>query len=241
MSESVTLERPPAPPSPPGRKAKRPMKRSLKIAAGVIALVSLLEAAAFAGTYVFHSSRYVSVDNAQVDGDKININAPMTGTLTDWTATPGSSVGRNDIVGRVRGIGAGQPKRPIKSPGEGTIAVSDAVEGQYVTEGTTLATAFDPDTVHVTARVPEDEIRDVRVGQRVDISIDAYPDAKVVGVVSEVQAAAAGEFSFFPSPDSDPTNPQKIDQYIPVEIQILDVDGVTLLPGLNVVADIHKD
>jgi hypothetical protein len=48
--------------------------------------VSALEAAGLAGRYLFHSSRVISVDNAQVDGQKSDILAPATGTLIEWSA-----------------------------------------------------------------------------------------------------------------------------------------------------------
>jgi len=60
-------------PPPPTR-----WRRSTKIALTAIAVVSLLETAAFSGTYFLDTSKYVSTDNAQVDGDKVDINAPAT-------------------------------------------------------------------------------------------------------------------------------------------------------------------
>jgi len=218
------------------------LKRSTKIGLLIIAVVSLLEASAFAGTYLLYSSHYVSTDNAQVDGDKIDINAPTTGTLANWSLTQGSAIRENQIVGRIQAVGGGaQPKRTIKAPGDGTIAVNNAVAGQYVTAGTKLATAYDFNNIYLTARVEETEIGHVRVGGLVDISVDAFPGVTVAGQVSEIQGSTAGEFSFFPSPDTDPSNPQKTDQYIPVKITIMNANGANLVPGMNANVQIHKD
>jgi multidrug resistance efflux pump len=217
------------------------LKRSTKVALVAIALVSLLEASAFTGTYLSYSRHYVSTDNAQVDGDQIDINAPSTGTLANWSVTEGSTIRENQVVGRIQDVGAGaQPKRVIKSPGAGTIAVKNAVPGQYVTAGTRLATAYDFDSIYLTARVAETEIGDVRVGGPVDISVDAFPGITVAGRVAEIQASTAGEFSFFPGPDTDPTNPQKTDQYIPVKITIMNPNGANLVPGMNANVHIHR-
>jgi multidrug resistance efflux pump len=183
----------------------------------------------------------VSTDNAQVDGDKIEINAPTTGTIADWALIQGSVIRENELVGRIQGVGGGaQPKRAVRAPGAGTIAVNNAIAGQYVAAGTKLATAYGFNSIYLTARVAETEIADVRVGRPVDISIDAFPGVTVAGQVSEIQASTAGEFSFFPSPDTDPSNPQKIDQYIPVKITIMNANGVTLVPGMNANVRIHK-
>src|SRR5882757_3886687 len=225
-------------PDPP---AKSGLKRSTKIGLIVVAALSLLEVAAFAGTYVLHSRHYVSADNAQVDGDQIVINAPATGNVTVWSIGEGSTVRDNQAVGRIRAAGSGgQPKRTVRSPGTGAIAVNTVVEGQYVTEGTTLAIAYDPRSIYITARVAEKDIGDVQLGQQVGISVDAYPNAHVSGVVTGIQAAAAGEFTIFPSLDADPTNPQKVDHYIPVKISISNSDGARLLPGMSVVVNIRR-
>ena len=217
------------------------LKGSTKIALTVIAVVSLLEASAFAGTYLLYSRHYVSTDNAQVDGDKIDINAPSTGTLANWLVSEGSAVREEQIVGRIEGVGSGaQPKRTVRAPSAGTIAVNNAVAGQYVTAGTKLATAYDFNSIYLTARVEETEIGEVRVGRPVDISVDAFPGVNITGQVWKIQASTAGEFSFFPGPDTDPSNPQKTDQYIPVKISIMDLNGAILVPGMNANVRIHK-
>jgi multidrug resistance efflux pump len=223
---------------PPGRTR---LKRSTKIAVAVIGIVTLLEAAAFAGTYELYSSHYVSTDNAQVDGDKVDINAPMSGTLIRWTVGQGATVSTNQIVGRIQATGGGaRAQQIIKSPGRGTVAVDNAVNGQYVTAGTELATAYDFNDIYVTARVAETDSKDVHLGKPVDISVDAFPHVPVTGVVEEIQASSAGSFSFFPGPDTDPSNPQKVDQYIPVKIEFTSTDGIPVTPGMSVTVHIHK-
>jgi multidrug resistance efflux pump len=225
----------------PGPPAKNRLKRSTKLGLIIVAVLTLLEVLAFAGTYLLHTRHYVSTDNAQVDGDQIMINAPATGLVTDWLIGEGSTVRDNQAIGRIQAVGSGaQPKRAVRSPGTGTIAVSAVVEGQYVTEGTTLAAAYDPNAMYITARVAETDIGDVHLGQQVDISVDAFPDAQVSGVVTKVRGAAAGESTIFPSLDADPTNPLKVDQYIPVQIAISNSGGTRLLPGMSVVVDIRR-
>lgn len=234
------LENEPAPvrPDPP---AKKRFAKPTKIALMVIAVVSVLEAVAFSGTYLMYSRHYVTTDNAQVDGDQINIKAPTTGNVTDWSISKGSDLRENQIVGRIEGVGSGaQPKRAVRAPETGVVAVNTVVEGQYVTMGTTLATAYDPNSIYITARVEENDISDIHLGQPVKISADAYPDTPVLGTVTQIQGATAGEFTFWPSPDTDPSNPQKTDQYIPVKIAITNNNGVALMPGMNVVTQIQR-
>jgi multidrug resistance efflux pump len=219
---------------------KRPMKRSTRVALAIIAILALGASVAFVTSYVLDARNYVTTDNAQIDGDQIVINAPATGTLTNWTATLGRTVGRGQTLGRIEmAAGFAQIRKTIKSPAAGTIARDDGVEGSFVTSGTQLAVAYDPSSIFVTARVEETDINDVRVGQWVDIAVDAYDDSPLSGRVVEVQNAAAGVFSMFPQSNST-GNFQKVTQVIPVKIALTDTRGLVLVPGMNVTARIHR-
>jgi biotin carboxyl carrier protein len=228
-------------PGPPaGVSAFRRMKRSTRIAVIVIAVLALCAAAGFGASYLLYTRNYVSTDNAQVDGDRIDINAPMTGTLTRWTLSKGSPVHPKETVGRIEVLGSfAQPQRPIKSPGEGTVAVSYVVEGQFVTAGQELATGYDLRKIYITARVDETDIGNVRPGQLVDIDVDAYHGVPITGIVQEIQGAAAALFSLFPESNSS-GNFQKVTQVIPVRIGITNAAGLELVPGMNVTVHIDK-
>jgi multidrug resistance efflux pump len=220
---------------------KRKMKRSTRRALAIIAVLAVLAALGFGGAYFLYSRNFVSTDNAQVDGDKISINAPATGTLIDWRGQQGAQLTRNELVGRVKmGTSGAQPQVIIKSPGTGTIAANNVVEGQWVTSGTELATAYDFSKIYITARVDETDIGGVHLGAPVDIDVDAYSGAPITGVVTEIQGAAANQFSLFPESNST-GNFQKVTQVIPVRIAFTNTDGKYLVPGMNVTVHIHKN
>ncbi|HEY1967401.1 MAG TPA: hypothetical protein VGH89_05605, partial [Pseudonocardia sp.] len=89
------------PPAPvPPKRSKRKLFIVLAIIVGLIVVVG-------GGLYWHHASQFVSTDNAQVDGDQIQINAPTTGTVSGWVITQGSTVTRNQVVGRIRVLGTG--------------------------------------------------------------------------------------------------------------------------------------
>lgn len=221
--------------------AKRPLKRSTRTALITIGIVTVITAVALVWIYVIEGRKYVSTDNAQIEGDKIAVNAPGSGTLTDWTATRGSRLVKNRVLGRIRIEGGFvQPQQPIRAPGNGTVVVDNGVEGAFVVAGTPLAVAYDFSRIYVTARVDETDIDDVRVGQAVDISVDAFSDAALLGTVREVQGGAAGEFSVFPQSNT-AGNYQKVTQVIPVKIAINNSQGFSLVPGMNATVKIHKD
>jgi multidrug resistance efflux pump len=53
-------------------------------------------------SYFLNARNYVSTDNAQVDGDKIMINAPASGTLEDGRISQGSVVQKDQVVGSIK-------------------------------------------------------------------------------------------------------------------------------------------
>ncbi|HEY1970198.1 MAG TPA: efflux RND transporter periplasmic adaptor subunit, partial [Pseudonocardia sp.] len=229
-----------AAPVEPAAPAAHKMKKSTRIGLTVVAVLAVIAALGFGGAYFLYSRNFVSTDNAQVDGDKIDINAPTTGTLTAWSIDTGSTVRTNQIVGRIQILGSfAQPQMTIKSPGNGTVAVNNVVNGAYVTAGTELATAYDFSKIYVTARVDETDVADVHPGAAVDISVDAFSGTPISGIVQEVQGSSAGAFSLFPQNNSS-GNFQKVTQVIPVKITLTNTDGKQLAPGMNVTVHIHK-
>ena len=221
---------------------RRPWTRSTKISLAVWFVAVLLQAAALGVTYLRYSGQYVTTSNAQVDGTKVSIIAPVDGTLIKWDIGQGSVVSPGQAIGRIRQNGSGfsQAEKIIRSPGRGWVAVDMVQQGQWVSTGTTLALAFESD-IYVTARVPTDIIDDVHLGAPVDLSVDGYPHATIAGVVSEIQSSAASRFDFYPSPDQNTQNPQRVKEWVPVKITFTAADGAPILPGLNVTARIHKD
>ena len=227
-----------APDKPAGRRG---LKRSTRVALLIILVIALLAGGVFAASYFLDARNYVTTDNAQVDGDKIAVNAPSSGTLIDWRANQGAELTADQVVGRIKVNGGFvQPQQSIRAPADATVAVDNGVEGAFVTAGTQLALAYDFSKVYVTARVDETDIDAITIGQRVDFTVDAYPGNEFHGVVREIQGGAAGVFSPLPQSNS-AGNFQKVTQVIPVKISIDDPHGLKLVPGMNVVVKIRKD
>ncbi len=227
-----------APPDPPA--GKRRMKRSTRVALLVILVVALVAAGLFAASYVIDTRNFVSTDNAQIDGDKISVNAPAGGTLVDWTGTQGTLLRKDKVIGRIQIQGGFvRPEQPIRAPADATVVVDNGVEGAFVPAGTALAVAYDFSEIYVTARVDETDINDVHPGQQVDISVDAFSGVALTGTVRGIQGGAAGVFSLFPQANTS-GNFQKVTQVIPVQIALDDTKNLSLVPGMNASVKIHK-
>lgn len=223
------------------RRRTGALTRSTRRALLVIPLVALLVGVALAASYVLQARRYVCTDNAQIDGDKIPVTAPVGGTLIGWHATQGATLRKDQTIGRIQIRGSfGQPQKVIRAPADGTVALDNGIEGALVTAGTQLAVAYDLSAIFVTARVDDTAIGDVHLGQQVDITVDAYPEISLTGHVREIQGSSAGLFSPVPQ-DNTTGHFQKLTQVIPVKIAITDRKNLTLVPGMNVTVNIRKN
>jgi membrane fusion protein (multidrug efflux system) len=123
----------------------------------------------------------------------------------------------------------------LRSPIAGVISRKRVEEGQLVQRGQPVLVINDPKDVWVLANIKESYVRDVVVGNPVDIRVDAYPDRRFQGVVETVGAAAISEFSLFPPTGSF----TKVEQRIPVRITVPNTDEL-LKPGMMVVIGIVK-
>jgi membrane fusion protein (multidrug efflux system) len=123
----------------------------------------------------------------------------------------------------------------LRSPIAGVISRKRVEEGQLVQRGQPVLVINDPKDVWVLANIKESYVRDVVVGNPVDIRVDAYPDRRFQGVVETVGAAAISEFSLFPPTGSF----TKVEQRLPVRITVANTDGL-LKPGMMVVIGIVK-
>ena len=122
--------------------------------------------------------------------------------------------------------------RTIKSPVTGVVDKTFVKVGEYVTPGQRLALVHDPSKIWIEANIKETEIRRLKIGQKVEVSIDAYPDTGFEGRVLSVGNATTSEFALLPSPNPS-GNFTKITQRLPVRIAIDQQQGL-LRPGMMV-------
>jgi membrane fusion protein (multidrug efflux system) len=126
--------------------------------------------------------------------------------------------------------------RTIKAPSNGTVDRTFVDPGEYVARGQRLLLMHNSDVIWVEANIKETDIRDVKLGAKAKILVDAYPDLEVVGEVVRIGNAATNQFALLPSP-----NPSgsftKITQRLPVKIAIPQTEGL-LRPGMMVEVEI---
>jgi membrane fusion protein (multidrug efflux system) len=126
----------------------------------------------------------------------------------------------------------------IAAPEDGRVTSKAVEPGAYVQVGQSLMAVVTPQ-VWVTANFKETQLRDMRPGQPVAISVDAYPDRELRGHVDSIQAGSGARFSLLP-PENATGNYVKVVQRIPVKIVFDEQPDVqrVLGPGMSAVPDV---
>ena len=140
---------------------------------------------------------------------------------------------RAEVQARVERQRLDVQDREIRSPVDGVVARTFVEVGEFVSPGQRIALVYDPKALWVETNIRETELDRVRVGQRVEIAVDAYPDRKLEGRVERIGLAATSEFALLPSPNPS-GNFTKITQRVPVRIALPEHADL-LRPGMMVV------
>lgn len=121
----------------------------------------------------------------------------------------------------------------LHSPINGVVDKTFVRQDDYVSPGQTLLMVHNPSHVWITAKIKETAIAPLKVGDPVQVSVDAYPGRVFHGTVARVGTAATNQFALLPNPNPS-GNFVKVVQRVPVRIAIQQVKGDLLRPGLNV-------
>ena len=125
----------------------------------------------------------------------------------------------------------------VPSPIDGVVNKTLVDQGEYVAAGQPILMMHNPDKLWVDANIKETDIGELRVGQAVAITVDAYPDESFSGKVQVIGRAATSQFALLPDPNPS-GNFTKITQRVPVRIS-LDRGPTELIgPGMMVEVDI---
>jgi membrane fusion protein (multidrug efflux system) len=107
----------------------------------------------------------------------------------------------------------------IYATSNGQIGKRNVDLGQFVQAGTPLFTIIDDQDYWVVANFKETQIHHMKMGDEVEIKIDAYPDLVLKGKIIAFSDATGAKFSLLP-PDNATGNFVKVTQRIPVKIEI---------------------
>jgi membrane fusion protein (multidrug efflux system) len=127
----------------------------------------------------------------------------------------------------------------IRASLDGRIGDKTAQVGQYVQPGTRLMSVVPVQDVYLVANYKETQVRQMRVGQKATVKVDALGGEEIPGVVVSFAPGTGSQFALLP-PENATGNFIKIVQRVPVRIRLEPSPAVAarLVPGLSVAVDI---
>lgn len=131
----------------------------------------------------------------------------------------------------------------IRAPYDGTIGRRQVSEGQLIQAGQQLATLVQNKKKWVTANYLEKQMETIKIGQLMDISVDALGGKRFEGTVVAISGATGARYAAIPT-DNSAGNFVKVQQRIPVRLEFTEnnreSDLKELRAGMNVVVTKKK-
>src|ERR1700688_126309 len=107
----------------------------------------------------------------------------------------------------------------VRAPVDGTFSNRLVSTGDFIVVGQRLGNVVPLNDVFIDANFKETQLKRIRPGQPVTISVDAYGHRKFAAVVDSISPAAGSVFTLLP-PDNATGNFTKIVQRLPVRIRV---------------------
>ncbi|MBD9508023.1 HlyD family secretion protein [Ensifer sp. ENS07] len=121
----------------------------------------------------------------------------------------------------------------VRAPVDGVIGNRQVRVGRFVSPGTPLLDIVPVNDVWVVANFKETQLEYIQPGQKVQITVDGYPNERIEGVVDSFAPGSGSAFSLLPT-DNATGNFVRVVQRVPVKIRFTNnpLPG-RLLPGLS--------
>lgn len=195
-------------------------------------IVVVIAGCSIAYYYYSLGQNYFSTDNAKVTAKMYTITPSAAGKLIEWDVQAGDLVVADQVLGRTEMLPY------ITSPIDGTVIKSDVTTNQTVSPTTTLAIIADTSKMYIGVNIEETDITKIKVGQKVDVKIDAYSGKVFEGKVTEIEKTTQ---TFFTNPTSFSTSGTytKVTQLIPVKVEIDNSENLPMTFGMNATVKIH--
>jgi membrane fusion protein (multidrug efflux system) len=129
----------------------------------------------------------------------------------------------------------------VTAPASGIASKKNMQVGQLVNQGSPLFAVVSDTNVYIVANFKETQIGKMKIGQSVEVKVDAYPDRVFSGKIYSFSPATGAKFSLLP-PDNATGNYVKVVQRVPVKIVLEDANAEAILrPGMSVHVSVQID
>ncbi|MDO5536884.1 MAG: HlyD family secretion protein, partial [Desulfovibrionaceae bacterium] len=128
----------------------------------------------------------------------------------------------------------------VAAPIDGVISQNSVRLGAYVRTGDALFAVVPLQDIYITAYYRETQLANIKAGQPVTFTVDAFPDKTFTGSVLSLGPASNASFSSV-APHSTSSNFTKIVQRLPVRIAVTDKDANLLKVGMSVIPSVDTE
>ena len=172
----------------------------------------------------------------------------QTNTVASQSNATSSQIGVAGSVIKQREVDVAEAKlnlsyAVVTAQEAGMISKVNVQEGQFIQAGQSLFSIVISQDIWVVANFKETQMEKMRIGQKVIIHADAYPDHSFEAILTSFSPATGSRFALLP-PDNSSGNFVKVVQRLPVKIEFSNPSDSLikqLRPGMNVTVDIHLD
>lgn len=177
-----------------------------------------------------------------------NQAASQTSAVTSQSSATGSQIGIAASIIKQRKVEVEEAKLNlsyaiITAPADGLVSKVNVQPGQFLQAGQSLFSIVLNDDLWVVANFKETQFDKMRIGQKVMVHVDAFPDHEFEAKLASFSPATGARFALLP-PDNASGNFVKVVQRLPVRIEFTQGNDALikqLRPGMNVDVDVHLD
>ena len=251
-STPAAATHPVAPPAPAPFPQTRPRGGARRVILPVVLAAIVLGAAYYGWDAYQNNTLYVSTDNAQLTGQPVQVGPTSAGRVAALNVSIGATVHKGEVIAqvvmpsqvgmaqngapKVDFVGAADTRVDVVSPLDGIVIAVPSAVGATVGAGQSLVTLIDPTQLWVNANIEETKLSRVKVGEAVDVYVDALATT-VPGRVVAITPATGAVFSMLPTSNAS-GNFTKVTQLVPVRIAV-SLGNQPALLGASVEVKIH--
>ena len=127
--------------------------------------------------------------NGEIETQKsIEVFPSIGGKVVDMKVSLGSPVKAGDVIAYIDPSEPGSyyAKSPVTAPIDGSIITSPVKIGQKVSMNSVITKIGDINNLQITAKVPERYVADLAIGQKAEITLQAYGEEKFIASVVRI-------------------------------------------------------
>jgi len=147
----------------------------------VVLLVVLVVVGTVVGlVYLDTISKRVYVEKSEIGALEISLSSHSGGVLEELYVKEGDQIPENAIVAKVG-------NESVKSKDAGLVISRQDAVGKFFAPGEAIVTIIKTSDLRVVGRLEEDKgLKDVKIGQRVIFTVDAFGSKEYEGIIDEV-------------------------------------------------------